>query len=85
MNNNIIIPFCELKIISVVFFISCIFLFIGGYFFGKKQALEELAARYEDEYFADKIQQSLAVLYDQQDTSKEEHVMAESSEEEEVI
>lgn len=57
----------ELTIMGMILFISFVFIFAGGYFLGKKHALEELALHYEDECFADKIQQSLSLLQDQQE------------------
>ena len=43
---------------------AALFIFVSGYFFGKKRVLEELAAQYDDECFADKVYQSFASLTD---------------------
>lgn len=43
---------------------AALFIFMSGYFLGKKRVLEELAAQYDDESFADKVYQSFASLAD---------------------
>ena len=42
--------------------VGLFFVFAGGYFLGKKRALEDLVMQYDDECFADKISQSLSLL-----------------------
>jgi hypothetical protein len=61
-----------LALVFVVFFV-----FAGGYFLGKKRAYEELAVRYDDECFADKVNQSLSSLYEQGDNEPTESSDAE--------
>jgi hypothetical protein len=41
---------------------AAFFIFVSGYFLGKKMVLEELAAQYDDECFADKVYQSFALF-----------------------
>jgi len=55
----------EIKMGAIVLVLSLLFVFAGGYFLGKKRALEEIALHYEDECFADKVQQSLSLFGDQ--------------------
>ena len=57
----------ELKYGGAALVLVVLFVFAGGYFLGKKRAYEELAVRYDDECFADKINQSLSSLYEQGD------------------
>lgn len=63
--ENLVIKPKELKYILLILTISLLFIFSGGYFLGKKRMLEEIALQYEDECFADKIQQSLLLLCEQ--------------------
>lgn len=70
--NEIVITHQELKIGGIALIFSVIFVFAGGYFLGKKQALEEQALYYEDECFAEKIQQSLSLFCDQAEPGVEE-------------
>lgn len=51
------------------------FIFIAGYYWGKKQAVEQLASQFTQDSFADKVYSSLCSLYDvseDEDKDKEE-------------
>lgn len=47
-----------------VFLISAFFIFMAGYFWGKKSIVEHLANQFDQESFGDKIYASMCSLYD---------------------
>lgn len=71
----------ELKYGGVALVFVVLFVFAGGYFLGKKRAYEELAVRYDDECFADKVNQSLSSLYEQGDNEPSDAEAGNSGEE----
>lgn len=70
-HDGLVLSGKELKYGGVALIFVVLFIFAGGYFLGKKRAYEELAVRYDDECFADKVNQSLSSLYEQGDTDSE--------------
>lgn len=58
----LLVTFRELTYLVVIFVFSLFLVFTGGYFLGKKNALEELVLQYDDECFAEKINQSFSVF-----------------------
>lgn len=55
----------EVGQIVAALLIGFFFVFITGYFIGKRKTLEELAIKQEDEVFADKMIDSLATIYEE--------------------
>ena len=62
--DSLVISQKELYYGLAALFCAAIFIFVSGYFLGKKRVLEDLAAQYDDECFADKVYQSFAALTD---------------------
>lgn len=56
------------------------FIFISGYFLGKKKAAEEFSYRADQESLADQIYSSMCVLYDAKDENDEEEDSQEENE-----
>jgi hypothetical protein len=56
------------------------FIFISGYFLGKKKAAEEFSYRTDQESLADQIYSSMCVLYDAKDENDEEEDSQEENE-----
>lgn len=73
----------ELKYGGIALIFIFFFTFAGGYFLGKKRAYDELAVKYEEECFADKVNQSLFSLYEQGDSEAAESEGSEASGEDE--
>lgn len=61
-HENLIISPRDLYYGIAALLCAALFIFMSGYFLGKKRVLEELAAQYDDESFADKVYQSFASL-----------------------
>jgi hypothetical protein len=78
--DGLVLSGYELKYGGIALIFVMFFVFVGGYFLGKKRAYEELAVKYNDECFADKINQSLSSLYEQIDPETSD-VESESAEE----
>ncbi|MCL4360978.1 SPOR domain-containing protein [Candidatus Dependentiae bacterium] len=60
--------------------ISTFFIFIAGYYWGKKSALENFSAQFEQDSFADKVSYSLCSLYDQPDSETDSETANQDSE-----
>lgn len=61
--------------LSVGLLLTVFFIFMAGYYWGKKQAVEQLAVQFSQDSFADKVYASLCSLYDiseEGDKDKEE-------------
>lgn len=76
--HGLVLSSHELKYGGTALIFVVLFVFAGGYFLGKKRAYEELAVRYDDECFADKVNQSLSSLYEQGDNEPSDSSDAES-------
>ena len=61
----------KLAQIIAALLISSFFIFIAGYYWGKKSALENFAQQFEQDSFADKIAYSLCSIYDQTDSEND--------------
>ncbi|MGC2310000.1 MAG: hypothetical protein WA432_00060 [Candidatus Babeliaceae bacterium] len=79
--NSLKISQSQLQKIVIVMFLSIIFIFIAGYFWGKKTAQENLIKDYEQEAFADKIYTSLCSLCETEDEEEKAEKIEEGSEE----
>lgn len=67
--SEVVFTIQELKMGIMILLLSLFFVFSGGYFLGKKRAIDELVLHYNDECFADKIQQSLSLFCDNSESS----------------
>ncbi|MFA6065956.1 MAG: hypothetical protein WC707_02125 [Candidatus Babeliaceae bacterium] len=54
------------------FFLIIFGIFVGGYFLGKKSAIQDIMHQMKQESFADKIYSSISTLYDTYDIDEEE-------------
>jgi len=79
--NNITITMRQLSIIVSAGLIAGFFIFISGYFLGKKRAAEEFSYRIDQESLADQIYSSMCILSDTKDESDEDE---ENSDENEI-
>src|ERR1700730_1641325 len=71
-SNGLVISQKELYYGIAALMCAALFIFVSGYFLGKKRVLEELAAQYDDECFADKVYQSFASLADSSGDGEED-------------
>ncbi len=81
-NNNekkgLFIPSRQISAYTALFFVLIGVVFIAGYFFGKKQVVDQFVARVEQESFADHIYSSMCALYDQGEKPTTELIQRES-------
>ena len=61
----------QLSLATTIILAICFFIFIGGYFLGKKRAAQEFSYRIDQESLADQIYSSMCVLYENKDESEE--------------
>jgi hypothetical protein len=73
-NSSLIITYAQLQGVVVIIFIGMVFIFIAGYFWGKKSSQEELIKNYEQEAFADKVYTSLCSLCESLEEEKMEKI-----------
>lgn len=63
------IEFTQQQLIGLIaaLFICFLFMFMAGYYWGKKSAVEQLSVQFDQESFADRIYSSMCMLYDNYD------------------
>lgn len=61
----------QLSLLVAALIASAFFIFIGGYYWGKKKAAEEFSYKADQESLADQIYSSMCVLYDTKDESED--------------
>ncbi len=67
----------QLSHIVAALLLVAFFIFIGGYYWGKKSALEPFADQLESDSLADKVSYAFFTLYDQQEQDDEEAIQKE--------
>ena len=71
-DEKIVLDLAHLPYVGFIMLIIGISLFSVGFYYGKRQALDDLMGHIQQESFADKVYSSLCALYDNYDSLPEE-------------